>query len=70
MSDINALFEMLSVIKKIKGLTENAINAAEHDIIYFNLDTNDIHPESGVGKQLDKLGFHIDSDVKCWALFV
>lgn len=53
-----------------KGEDTGCFCGAEHDIIYFYVDDEKIPEDSTEGKELDELGFHLDSDVGSWATFV
>ena len=58
------IFDGLKILKKYE---KEIIIAADHDILYLN-DFNEKITKEDLLK-LYKLGFHIDSEAECWALF-
>lgn len=51
------------------GVIANIIVAAEHDVIYGRQYPTDGMDEEDI-KTMHKLGWRLDSDNECWALFV
>lgn len=59
--------EIFIIIKKYNR-EESPIVGAEHDIVYLNLDADDVPEDSDDGKILDDYGCHIQDE--CWCRFV
>lgn len=65
MTQTEKIIKGLQILSKYPG---NYI-AAEHDIIYSGpSDAQDVTPEDA--KELDELGWHVDSSSGAWARFV
>jgi len=60
---------VFDIIAKYSTQTSRPIGAAEHDIIYINLDIYQCPEISEDGQLLEALGCHVD-ETECWAMFV
>ena len=51
------------------GLRQKWCCQAEHDIITFNVEEDKLAEDTADGRALIALGFHLSSDLECWAYF-
>lgn len=61
--------KLLNIIEKVKGPNAWLIAAAEHDVVYLELEIADVPQDSADGKILDELGCSVD-EFGGWILYV
>jgi len=69
---LEGFIEAIQIFAKHKklGLAEPYVFSAEHDVIYTNIDEEELPEDSEDGKRLSMLGWHVSSDIEgSWAYF-
>lgn len=68
---LNSIIEAFHIFAKHlkEGMDTKYTLQSEHDVIYMNLDGDDIAEDSVDGLRLQAIGWHLDSDGSCWAMF-
>lgn len=61
-------FEILAKYMS-NGMQTKFFLEAEHDVIYSHISADDVPANSEDGLRLVELGWHLDSDIECWAYF-
>lgn len=59
---LKAFRYLFELIEKHEGVDTDPVAGAEHDVIFWNLSTEDVPPDSPEGKQLEEYGFFPDDD--------
>ncbi len=68
---MNKFIEGLKIMAPFysNGMDTDFFMEAEHDIVYFHIDNEQIPEESKLGERLVELGFHYDEEADGWAKF-
>lgn len=72
MSDIDEVIGGLQILKKYQNVGRSYGVNAEHDVLYCGPSLTDLEGKltEEDRKELERLGWHEDSEGECWAIFV
>lgn len=61
---------VFEIMQQVKPDMVDPVAGADHDVIYLDINNEDLDPESELGKEFQALGpYYSSSEYECWILF-